>query len=329
MYQAIDETGNVYHWLTVLDRCDAPPHITGNRKKNAWFRCRCKCGNERICCGADLRKGGTKSCGCYRVKRVSRRANDLKEHPQLYGRHGEDGYQLWTRLLRVCEKPDDIGYAAHGGRGYSVHWLWRNSSDSFMAWLDREGYEPGQSVIMREGETVYAPWTCYLGSKSDCISKSKRRQSDVDYDSLPGQTFGFLTVLAEAPREKGKPTRWVCRCVCGNETVVSTSHLLRGGTLSCGCRGRVSEWSIKYACCRNCNGTGSPYTANGLCRRCYNGLMRDPDYTPDPRLDKKDRWSLKYDRCKDCGETSRKHSQHGYCTRCVQRWKKRTRLNGA
>ena len=52
---------------------------------------------------------------------------------------------------------------------------------------------------------------------------------------LTNQKFGFLTAIEKAP-SKNKKTYWKCRCDCGNETIVQTSHLRNGSICSCGCR---------------------------------------------------------------------------------------------
>lgn len=51
---------------------------------------------------------------------------------------------------------------------------------------------------------------------------------------LTGQRFGKLTVLSPADNI-GERTAWLCRCDCGRETVVKTSRLRTGRTVSCGC----------------------------------------------------------------------------------------------
>lgn len=52
-----------------------------------------------------------------------------------------------------------------------------------------------------------------------------------------GKRFGRLTVLSFAGHNKyAKPQPvWLCRCDCGNETVVSGNALRSGNTKSCGC----------------------------------------------------------------------------------------------
>lgn len=54
-----------------------------------------------------------------------------------------------------------------------------------------------------------------------------------------GKTFGRLTVVERAV-ERAAPgarrrARWVCRCVCGQTTVVLQQNLAKGTTQSCGC----------------------------------------------------------------------------------------------
>lgn len=59
---------------------------------------------------------------------------------------------------------------------------------------------------------------------------------------LTGQKFGRLTVVKRVEDVRlGRP-RWLCKCDCGNECIV-TSHNLKNGTKSCGCL--KSENTIK------------------------------------------------------------------------------------
>ena len=52
--------------------------------------------------------------------------------------------------------------------------------------------------------------------------------------NLLGETYGQLTVIAEAPNIKDR-TAWVCQCSCGNKITVITKSLRSGNTQSCGC----------------------------------------------------------------------------------------------
>lgn len=51
---------------------------------------------------------------------------------------------------------------------------------------------------------------------------------------ITGKQFGKLTAIKRVENKSGK-TYWLCRCECGNEKEVQTSHLTRGLISSCGC----------------------------------------------------------------------------------------------
>ncbi|MCI1985361.1 MAG: alcohol dehydrogenase [Lactobacillus sp.] len=52
---------------------------------------------------------------------------------------------------------------------------------------------------------------------------------------LTGQKFGRLTVVNYVGAAKNGNARWLCKCDCGNETVVDGYRLRKGTTISCGC----------------------------------------------------------------------------------------------
>lgn len=53
------------------------------------------------------------------------------------------------------------------------------------------------------------------------------------YD-LTGQVFGHWTVLSPAPPDKHGRAKWLCRCDCGKERIVTADNLRRGASTSCG-----------------------------------------------------------------------------------------------
>lgn len=63
--QLIDETGNVYGYLTVIDlNTDLKYKNTQDKKLRAFWNCQCKCGNIYVAQGKLLREGKITSCGC-------------------------------------------------------------------------------------------------------------------------------------------------------------------------------------------------------------------------------------------------------------------------
>jgi hypothetical protein len=58
------------------------------------------------------------------------------------------------------------------------------------------------------------------------------------YRDLTGMKFGKLTAIKPVNEKLGwgHHKRWICNCECGNTTIVSSDHLTKGDTKSCGCR---------------------------------------------------------------------------------------------
>jgi len=52
---------------------------------------------------------------------------------------------------------------------------------------------------------------------------------------LTGRTFGRWTVLGCCLRLASKPSKWLCKCACGEEAVISYVSLVMGKSKSCGC----------------------------------------------------------------------------------------------
>lgn len=85
---------------------------------------------------------------------------------------------------------------------------------------------------------------------------------------LKGQRFGKLTVLERAcPERKGK-VYWVCRCDCGNYTVVAGDNLKSGNTKGCGCM--QVEGARKVNKKHGRTGTKLYKAWDSMRQRCYN-----------------------------------------------------------
>lgn len=108
---AKDERGKVYSKLTVLEVAEV-------RGEVIWL-CRCECGNLAKVAGSDLRKGGTKSCGCGRKTQG--------------GGYQTTEYCTWKEMHRRCYKTDYKEYTNYGGRGIVICDRWKDSFVNFLA----------------------------------------------------------------------------------------------------------------------------------------------------------------------------------------------------
>lgn len=62
----VELTGKTFHWLKVLERDGL------DNSGNQLWKCRCKCGEIRYVISSNLKKGNTKSCGCWRQFRMKK-----------------------------------------------------------------------------------------------------------------------------------------------------------------------------------------------------------------------------------------------------------------
>lgn len=131
--------------------------------------------------------------------------------------------------------------------------------------VGRWGFEPGRRfgrlVALHHGPVApkhYTTWVCACDCGGEIVVRSKKlvlgkvdrcstcygREAQLRADSTlspgvsTGDRFGRLMVKERAGR-RGKTPLWLCRCECGNDSVVRQTHLLRSDhpTRSCGgCR---------------------------------------------------------------------------------------------
>lgn len=84
----------------------------------------------------------------------------------------------------------------------------------------------------REKET--APNNITSGNSESCGCIRSALLSARSFRDLTGRKFGLLTVINCVGRTKNHSAKWLCRCDCGEETVVSSLHLPDGHTQTCG-----------------------------------------------------------------------------------------------
>ena len=126
--------------------------------------------------------------------------------------------------------------------------------------IDLTGQKFGRlTVIERAGSSKdkKAMWRCLCdcGEESIVIGKNlirnhtkscgcyHKEKISIVRKNLTGEKFGRLTVIERA-ENKNNRTTWLCKCECGNETIVEGFCLKHGTTKSCGCLRR--EYNTKH-----------------------------------------------------------------------------------
>lgn len=88
---------------------------------------------------------------------------------------------------------------------------------------------------------------------------------------LTGKRFGKLVVVRRGENNNRGEARWVCRCDCGTETLVTSNNLNSGNTRSCGCTRveKLNRFSTKHGGKRRENKDRLYGVWRNMITRCY------------------------------------------------------------
>ena len=190
MPSKIDLTGQRFGRLVVM-RFDHFKRGGINKHKNAYWLCRCDCGNTKIISSNSLRSGKTFSCGCYRKEVI---------HNRLYKGGKSKLYGVLRLMLRRCNDPNSEYYHNYGGRGIKVCDEWACGVQgyyNFRKWAEENGYEDGLTIDRIDNDKGYSPDNCQWSTRK-YQSNNKRNNTMVTID-------GRTQTLAQWCEEFGVP----------------------------------------------------------------------------------------------------------------------------
>ena len=198
-----------------------------NKQGGIMWLCVCDCGNETAVTGACLKNGHTKSCGCLRDEKTTRRNRNraLKLKGKRFGR------------LLVIKRASKFKHNKC---------VWECICDC------------GNIIIVRGSALKRGQKSCGCYTK-EAISKGSKKD-------LIGQKFNRLLVLKEVGRDKYGSVLWLCKCACGNECIVIGSSLISSNTRSCGCLNKERVIEAKSGK-NNSNWKGGVTPQNELIRK--------------------------------------------------------------
>lgn len=173
----IDETGNRYGALTVIERV---ANIDGK-----WaFLCKCDCGEFVEKQGCYLRNSIYPNCGCKR-----------REAQITHGMTGTRIYRIWFDMKRRCYKPNNKSYSRYGGRGITVCDEWRNNFEAFYNWAMDNGYNDNLSIDRINPNGNYEPINC----RWITMSEQAKNRRNCHFITCNGRT----QILADWAKETG------------------------------------------------------------------------------------------------------------------------------
>ena len=152
MGKFIDLTGQKFGRLIVLERSNIC-----KKGHTTFCLCQCNCGNKRIISYTSLKRGNTKSCGCYNKEMSSQRII------KLFTKHNMSEtriYHIWEGMKARCYNKNDNSYKNYGGRGIKICKEWKHDFLNFYNWAMANGYKENLTIDRINVNGNYEPENC-------------------------------------------------------------------------------------------------------------------------------------------------------------------------
>lgn len=145
------------------------------KNKTCYYKCLCDCGNICFIPHANLVKGMTKSCGCYRKENTSLLS---KKH----GYSKERLYLVWKTMKKRCYCKTDKHYKWYGAKGVTVCDEWKNNYKAFRDWAYQNGYKATTEYTRFTIDRInpfgnYEPSNCRI---ADWVIQRHNRRTDYE-----------------------------------------------------------------------------------------------------------------------------------------------------
>lgn len=154
----------------------------GVKRRQICWECLCDCGNLAVVRLSNLRNGTAQSCGClHREITGAIRRTHGKSHSRVF--------YIWVAIKQRCSNPNNKAYKNYGGRGISMCAEWRESFDSFFAYVSQlpnfgvKGYTLDRSDNNRGYEIGNMRWATRLEQ-----NRNKRQQKNAHLLTHNGKT---------------------------------------------------------------------------------------------------------------------------------------------
>lgn len=153
-----------------------------NSTGNTLWNCKCDCGNELEVLLPSLRRGNTRSCGCWlKELRIERKTT--------HGKKRTRAWLSWASMRARCLNQKNPAYKDYGGRGIVICQRWL---DSFQNFFDDMGDRPdGLSLERIDVNGNYEPGNCkWATDKEQTRNQRRTRRITFNGETLSSAEWG-------------------------------------------------------------------------------------------------------------------------------------------
>jgi hypothetical protein len=136
-------------------------------KGQAFWLCKCDCGQTGIIYGASLRNGATRSCGCLRADTNKKNAILITKHGDAAGGKLTPEYKSWASMKQRCLDPNHRHFDKYGGRGVKICKAWLDDYANFLRDMGRRPTLNHTLDRYPDKDGNYEPKNCRWATRSE------------------------------------------------------------------------------------------------------------------------------------------------------------------